>query len=306
MWPKTSFIVREHKQHSGTINPRALIRLLHRGTEKLGGRIDYGREVTSLKRGPSGYELVVTNAATGGTETLMAPRVVSAAGPYTGSLLEHVAPEFERLISPRRVFLAFFEVVPSFWSALSAEEKLRLEHLFPAINSVVPVRTESSFSMIEGRAEQGSPILKIGGHFQRSDIEDLDSVWQKELSEGEIAWARTALERHLSLLGTGLGSEHLRFRSGYSCVYSLTGDEVPYVTPAPGADGSADPSLIVVAGLSGVGAKGSLAYGALAADLVLGRTDSDPAALLARQTLGFEHLRRDLEALSSESSGELR
>ncbi|MEM9408966.1 MAG: hypothetical protein AAGA81_23240, partial [Acidobacteriota bacterium] len=86
---------------------------------------------------------------------------------------------------------------------------------------------------------------------------------------------------------------------GYSCVYSLTSDEVPYVTPWIGKDGAEDPSLVIVAGLSGVGAKGAMAYGVLAADLVLGRTESDESYVKARETLGVEHLRRDLVALSA-------
>jgi hypothetical protein len=59
--------------------------------------------------------------------------------------------------------------------------------------------------MIERYTPQSTPILKIGGHFQRSDIEDLDAVWQLELSAEELSWARGSMLRHLSLLGLGLG-----------------------------------------------------------------------------------------------------
>ncbi|MEM1247465.1 MAG: FAD-dependent oxidoreductase [Acidobacteriota bacterium] len=295
--PEDVFLVRELEEHSGTIDPSALIGLLHRGILAAGGRVEYGREVERLTKVDGGYELSVSDGTS--METLRAVRVVSAAGPYTGRLLAEVAPAVDRLVKPERVFLAFFEVDEALWGAWSAEERQRLVDLFPAINSVVPVRVESAFSMIESRTEDGRPVIKIGGHFQRSDIKDLDSIWQQELSASEVDWARSALLRHLALLGEDLDAEAVPLVDGYSCVYSLTSDEVPYVTPWIGKDGAEDPSLVIVAGLSGVGAKGAMAYGVLAADLVLGRTESDESYVKARETLGVEHLRRDLVALSA-------
>jgi glycine/D-amino acid oxidase-like deaminating enzyme len=295
--PGDAFIVREYKDHSGTINPAAVIKLLHRGTTVLGGRVAYGQHVTRLSRAASAYRLDVTDVESGVSQTLEVPRVVSAAGPYTGSLLEEVAPEFERLITPKRVFLAFFEVIPQFWNEMSPSEQLGLRNLFPGINSTVPTRAAGSFSMVERFTERGTPVLKIGGHFQRTDIEDLDSVWQQTLTEEELTWARNSLLHHLSLLDIGLGEEHLRLDSGYSCVYSLTNTEVPYVTHARRADGTPDPNLVVLAGLSGVGAKGSLAYGVMATDLLLGRTEADPVYLAAREAFGFDRMSTDVGAL---------
>jgi glycine/D-amino acid oxidase-like deaminating enzyme len=295
--PDSDFIVREYKEHSGTINPAAIIALLHRGTTLLGGRIAYGQQVTRLTRAGEGYELEVTEVASGQTEKLSVGSVVSAAGPYTGEVLAEVAPEFDRLITPQRVFLAFFEVTPQFWNEMSSIEQKRLQDLFPGINSTVPGRGAGSFSMIERYSEQGTPIIKIGGHFQRTDIQDLDTVWQESLSDSEISWARESLLKHLSLLGLGLTAENLRLESGYSCVYSLTASEVPYVTHAPKPDGSADPNLVVVGGLSGVGAKGSMAYGVMATDLMLGRSEADPVYLAAREAFGFDRMRQDTVAL---------
>ena len=294
-----AFIVREYKEHSGTINPAAIIALLHRGTSLLGSRIAYGQRVTRLARVADGFMLDVANAATGQTETLTVDKVVSAAGPYTGEVLKQVAPDFDRLITPKRVYLAFFEVKPQFWNEMSQTEQQRLKDLFPSINSTAPSRDEGSFSMIEHYSEHGTPIIKIGGHFQRTDIQDLDSVWEESLSEDEVVWARESLLTHLSLLGVGLSDGHLRLVSGYSCVYSLTASEVPFVTHAPKADGSADPNLIVVAGLSGVGAKGSMAYGVMATDLLLGRSESDPDYRAARDAFGFDRLKRDTLALEN-------
>lgn len=288
-----AYIVREYKDYSGTINPGAVIKALHRGITFSGGRVEYGQRVTRLTRTGSGFSLVVSDGESGKTQQLNVPKVVSAAGPYTGSLLQDVAPEFDRLITPRRVFLAFFEVAPEFWDGLSPAKQQGLKDLFPAINSTLQTRASGQFSMIERYTERGTPIIKIGGHFQRTDIEDLDTVWQKSLVEEEITWSYDALLRHLELLDVGFTREELLFDSGYSCVYSLTESEVPYVSHALLPDGNRDPNLIVVGGMSGVGAKGALAYGVIAKDLLLDRTESDPVYLAAREAFGFARMARD-------------
>jgi len=294
--PEDTYIVREYKEHSGTINPGEVIRKLHMGTSLLGGRVEYGQRVTQLTRKGEGFELEVIEVASGVSTTINAPRVVSAAGPYTGKLLRDVAPDFDRLITPKRVFLAFFEVEPEFWDRLPHDKQQGLLDLFPAINSTLQSRASGSFSMIERYSFRGAPVIKIGGHFQRTEVTDLDAVWKKSLSDEEITWAHDALLHHLALLDVGFTTQKLLLDSGYSCVYSLTESEVPYVTHALLADGSPDPNLVVVGGLSGVGAKGSLAYGVLATDLLLGRTEPDPVYLAAREAFGFERMQRDILA----------
>jgi glycine/D-amino acid oxidase-like deaminating enzyme len=296
--PEDAYIVREYKDYSGTINPANVIDFLHRGTTLLGGRVAYGQRVTGLARRDDGFVLEISNVSSGDVRTIFAPKVVSAAGPYTGSLLEDVAPAFAELITPKRVFLTFFEVVPEFWNGLTPSEQQGLKDLFPAINSTLQSRASGQFSMIERFTPLGTPVIKIGGHFQRSDIDDLDAVWRQSLSEDEIEWSYDVLLHHLALLGVGFDREHLRLDDGYSCVYSLTGSEVPYVTHAPGTDGKPDPNLVVVAGLSGVGAKGALGYGVIATDLLLGRTDSDPVYLAAREAFGFDRMQEDVLALA--------
>ena len=291
--PADTYIVREYKDYSGTINPGAVIKALHRGTTHAGGRVAYGKRVTGLRRSGSGYALDVTDVETGELQRIEVPKVVSAAGPYTGSLLQDVAPDFDGLITPRRVFLAFFEVAPDFWSGLIPAQQQGLKDLFPGINSTLQTRASGSFSMIERYTDRGTPVIKIGGHFQRTEIDDLDSVWQQSLTDEEISWAYDALLHHLALLDVGFTKAELLLESGYSCVYSLTESEVPYVTHALLPGGNRDPNLVVVGGMSGVGAKGSLGYGVMAADLLLGRTESDPVYLAAREAFGFERMRRD-------------
>ena len=288
-----TYIVREYKDYSGTINPGSVIRALHSGTVLAGGRVAYRQRVTSLIRGSAGFELEITNVDSGLVQQLTVPRVVSAAGPYTGPLLKDVSPEFDQLITPRRVFLAFFEVAPDFWNGLLPTEQQGLKDLFPAINSTLQLRASDQFSMIERYTERGTPIIKIGGHSRRTDIQDLDAVWQQSLSDEEIEWSYEMLLHHLALLDVGFTRDNLLLNDGYSCVYSLTESEVPYVTNALLPDGSPDPDLVVVGGMSGVGAKGSLGYGVIAADLLLGRTEQDHVYLAAREAFGFERMKRD-------------
>ena len=292
--PPDTIMWREYKEHSGTINPQALIAYLHKALVLLQGDVQYRNQVDELTRDGSGYSLLVTNTETGASRRISAGKVVSAAGPYTGRLLENVAPYFDSLINPQRVFLAFFAIDPEIYHSWAEADKQRFSDLYPAINSTDPTPEGSFFTMLEGQTPQGSPIIKIGGHFQRSDISDLDSVWQEELTKAEIQWSRESTSRHLSLLDLEIGEEDLHYVQGYSCVYSLTANEFPYVTPVRNDLGEPDPNLVVVAGLSGVGAKGALAYGLIASNLILSEDEPDPMYQKAKAAFGYDRLVSDL------------
>ena len=71
--------------------------------------------------------------------------------------------------------------------------------------------------------------------------------------------------------------------SGVAALDNLT------VTPS-----DSDPNLVVVGGMSGVGAKGALGYGVIATDLLLGRTEADPVYIAAREEFGFDRMQRDV------------
>jgi glycine/D-amino acid oxidase-like deaminating enzyme len=152
------------------------------------------------------------------------------------------------------------------------------------------------YSMIEGYEGQ-VPVIKVGAHFMRTPISNLDEVWGQPLSPGEIKWAKERTSAYLNSLGIPVDADGLEYAKGYSCVYSLTASEVPYVTPIPET-----PGLVVVAGLSGVGAKGALAYGKLAADLVRNQKEDDPMYQKATSLMGLERLQKDLKALEREQA----
>jgi len=67
--------------------------------------------------------------------------------------------------------------------------------------------------------------------------------------------------------------------------------EIPFVTHIFDQDGVLDKGIIVVSGMSGVGAKGCLGYGVLAADLLLGKSESNATYRKAAREFGNPSVR---------------
>jgi glycine/D-amino acid oxidase-like deaminating enzyme len=289
--PDSIMIIREYKKHSGTLNPQALITKLHQGIKYAGNQVLYNEKVSSLKRVNEHFEIQLTNQKTGVKRTLLSKKVVSAAGPYNGELLKDVAPYVSELITPKRLFLAFFKIKKAVYENWSAEYKKRLQDFYP----VADIDSEIFYSMIEGYDEDGSPIIKVGGHYLRTDIEDLDQVWKKELTTEEIEWSKTNTIDYLNMLAMPLQASDLEFHKGYSCVYSLTKSEVPYVSNIIKNESDVDPNLVLIGGMSGIGAKGSLTYGLMAANLLLDKDDKSPLYQAAKAALGSDRLIKDIQ-----------
>ena len=298
--PENILIQREYNRYSGTVNPQRLIRYLHRAIQSLNGTISYQSRVSKLAYDAENdcYSITYVNESTHKEQTILSKKVVSAAGPYTGSLLKDVAPYFEELITPQRIFLAFYSIKKEAFADLTPQQVQKIHEYYPVINSSKGGRMGSFFSMIEYHDEEGRPIIKIGGHFQRSDIEDLDDIWTKELSEEEEIWSRNSTVRYLKSIRVPVSAADLKLEKGYSCVYSLTETEVPYVTPIIEQDRKANPNVIVLGGMSGVGAKGAMTYGLIAADMITGRQDVDSMYHVTRKRLGFERLLQDVDNLT--------
>jgi len=271
-------IVRERRPHSGTVSPHAFIEKMRLGFILSGGQIRYEEAVTEIRRNKSSYTICC------GDTRIECRQLVSAAGPFTGSLLRDIAPEFQDIVEAKRVPLAYFKPKEASYSRLSDTQKRVLRDAYPMSTMDSP----SYFTMIE-RWEDDRPVIKMGGHWMRSEVKDLDTVWDQELSHGEIA---TFLQQTVDYLQSNklpLDADDLEYVQGYSCVYTLTQDEVPTVRHALLSDGSADPNFVVIAGLSGRGANGTLGYGLLAADMLCGRPgDSSPMYVKSRQVLNGE------------------
>ena len=291
--PDSTIVIREYKEHSGTLNPKILISKLHEGIRKKGNRIRYNEKVTSLKKVNGIYEIEITNSKTGEIEKIFSKNIVAAAGPFNGSLTKDVAPYFDTLITPKRLFLAFFKINSQTYESLTEEQQNRLREFYP----VAYMDSEIFYSMIEKYDDQQNPIIKVGAHFLRTDINDLNSVWQTELSSQEIEWSKDNTINYLSALNLPITRNDLEYYSGYSCVYSLTESEIPYVTNVI-LDSSVDPNFVLAGGMSGIGAKGSLTYGLIAANLLLNKKDTSVMYQKTIAAFGSDRLREDLSVLN--------
>ncbi len=291
--PDSVLIQREYNNLSGTLNPRKLISYLHGAVVNKGNEIYYNTKATNINFNAKSdlYEIETKNEKTGNIKEFYAKNVIAAAGPYTGKLLKNIAPYFDTLIDPQRVFLAFLRIKKESYLKLTDEEKEKIQSFYPVINSSKGTRDGSFFSMIEYFNNDGSPVIKIGGHFQRTEIGNLDSIWEKSLTESEIDWSITNTSDYLKLLNLPISKDEVEYIKGYSCVYSLTETEVPYVAPILNEGNSPNERFIVLGGMSGVGAKGAMTYGLIAADILNNRSNNDSLYNLVKMELGFDRLK---------------
>ncbi len=283
--PKDRIVIQEYKKYTGTMNPQQLIKKLQKGIQLKGGLVHFSKKVQKATRKGGFYEVETIDTKTGHPETIQAKRIVSAVGPYSGQVLEYLAPNISSLITPKRVFLAFLKIDESRFESYSGEQKQKMFNFHPLID----LGPDHIFSMVEKRDERGHPLIKVGGHFLRNEISDLDEVWTKELTKDEIDWAKKSTLDYFEFLNIPLNYKQLRFQQGYSCVYSLTETEVPIVSNLPSADKSPDQNAVMLGGMSGVGAKGSLTYGLLATDLLLGREEKEFMYKKVKKALSLIH-----------------
>ena len=287
----TTLVIREYKEYTGTLNPKVLIKKLHQGIRRSGNRINYNQKVTSLKKEDGIYKIKISDTKTGKSKTILSEKVVAAAGPYNGALVRDVAPYFGELISPKRLFLSFLKIKSEKYDRLSNEQKNRLISSYP----VAYLNSEIFYSMIEKFDSEQRPLLKVGGHFLRTEIKDLDKVWTMQLTEQEIQWSKDYTADYLAKLDLPIKSSDLEFDQGYSCVYSLTESETPYVSHAIKNGTEIDSSFVLVGGMSGIGAKGSLAYGLIAADLLMDNKNDSFMYRKTKAALGSQRLLKDIK-----------
>jgi glycine/D-amino acid oxidase-like deaminating enzyme len=292
--PDSAMVIREYKKYSGTLNPKVLLSKLHAGIRACGNEILFGDRIFSVLKMNGFYELVLSNAKNGEKRIIHAEKIVCAAGAYTGKILHKCAPYIAQLITPKRVFLGFVQIDHKVYSTFSDEQKKRLMEFYPVAN----INDAFFYSMIDEIDRDGNPILKIGGHLIRREVDSLHKVWQKELSPEEIDWCKQNTADYLTSLKLPVTLSDLHYLKGNTCVYTMTKSEVPYVTNILTADSSPDPNFVIMAGLSGIGAKGSLGYGLIAANILLGKNESTSTSEIATtKALGFDRLIKDLKAL---------
>lgn len=283
----SQLLIREYKKHSGTLNPSALIKKLRLGIEKKGNVIKYDQKVIKITQQNGFYELKIRNQKTDKTKTIQAKKVIVATGAYTPKLLNNIAPYLEKLITPKRVFLSFFKIKKRCYSKLSKAECKNIFNAFPMFDQI----GKQFFGMIEEFDKKGNPIFKIGGHKIRRNIIDIDKIWRQQPQKKEIKWAKKHFRKYLEMLEIYIDKKDIELVNSYNCIYSMSKSEIPFVTNILDKNNTIDKNIIVVGGMSGVGAKGCLTYGILAADLLLGVEESSRIYQKTKQELGSPVLR---------------
>lgn len=292
--PDSAIIIREHNLFSGTLNPKVLISKLHRAIKMNGGEISYNEKVIKLNRDNGIFQIQTKNVKTGLIKNILAEKIVVAAGAYSGQLLKDLAPYVEQLITPKRVALSFFKIKNSVFKSLTKEQQKRfIEHLpFSEIGSNI------TYSMVE-TFEDNNPIVKIGHHFSRTDVENLDDVWRQEVTAQEIKTSKNWLLKYAHICSLPITLSDIDFQRGYSCVYSVTNNETPYVSYLTDDNNTIDSNLVLIGGMSGTGAKGSLTYGLLATDLLLKKNDTTLMYQKTKRALGSKRMIEDRQRLDN-------
>ncbi|GAA0892991.1 hypothetical protein GCM10009122_26700 [Fulvivirga kasyanovii] len=265
--PSSDTVIREFTDYCGTFNPRVLITKLHEGIWQYGNRILYGHKIAGISRKHGHYEIEAVDLHTQETKLFRTEKMVVAAGPYTGELLRHIAPQFSKIITPKRVFTAFFKIKDTVYNAYSDHEKEAIWQSQPSYFQYDGL----FYSMIDRIDDDGLPVFKAGAHGIYHTIENMDECWNTQPSDENVEWVRERLYRYLKMLNISILESDLEYVHRQTCVYSLTASGIPFVTPATPSDSS----MVVIGGMNGIGGKGSLCYGLIAANLLLGKEEDE-------------------------------
>ncbi|MEM1123601.1 MAG: FAD-dependent oxidoreductase [Bacteroidota bacterium] len=258
-------LVREYRKHSGTINPAALIEKLRLGIIAKKGRISFNSRVNHIVKKADTFQLTILDTTTSQQHTMKAKKIVVAAGPYNPFLLRTICPGLSSLITPKRVLLGYFRITKKRYRQLTSAERENILAAQPAFSQI----GKEYFSMIEKFDVDGSPIFKAGGHQIRHGINELDDVWTMQASKEELKWIKKQFLQYHQMLGINLSKKDVKLVDAYNCVYSETPNNIPIVTYLKDKKGNLDKRLVLVGGMSGIGAKGCLGYGKIAANLIL-------------------------------------
>ncbi len=280
--PDDTIIVREHRQYSGTLNPSALLKKLHAGIEKKGGQIKYEHQVVGLIKKEDFFELSILNTKTKKTQILKAKKVLVSSGAYIADTLKEFAPYFNRLITPKKVVQSFLKIKDEAYAQLTDVEKKALHNGFPFFSQI----GKEYFAMISEQEEGVSPIFKAGGHQRRRNIHDLQKVWDEKPQKKDLKWIKKHFKKHLEMFEIYLSKKDIEEVSSCNCVYAETRTKIPIVSTIFNKYGRLDANIAVIAGMSGIGAKGCMCYGLLAADLLLGKEDK-PSKMYRRMLKSF-------------------
>ncbi|MEM8487790.1 MAG: FAD-dependent oxidoreductase [Bacteroidota bacterium] len=290
--PDSLLVLREYGLYTGTLNPMSLINHLHLAIDGMGSEVRYRSKVTGLTKQDDVFRIEVEHVASGEVEVMLARNVVAAAGPYTGSLLASLNPAISDLIQPQRVAEAFLKLNDERFASLTVPEQVRYAMGFPLVNSFPNEKAQPYQATVEYFEDNGNPLLKVGSQ-ERSQVSNLDMVWGLNLSAQEQGDAVDNLLDYTRLLGMSLTADDIEYVDGRSSVYSMTKTAVPYVSKVPDTNGDEIDGLVMLAGMSGTGARAAMVYGLIAANLVLGRQDEEVCFNYLMEKFRFDRLPND-------------
>ncbi|NER19112.1 NAD(P)/FAD-dependent oxidoreductase [Spongiivirga citrea] len=282
--PKNTFLVREKREYSGSLNPTVLIDKLRQGVTKKGGVIKYQHQVVGLKKNDDVFEVDILNLKTKNNQKLKISKVVVAAGAYTTEILKDFAPYLNRILTPKKIALSFLRIKDECYQELNEASKQALQNGFPFFSQI----GKEYFAIISESKNGASPIIKAGGHQKRRNIHDLDKIWEEAPTKQEKKWIKKQFKNHLKMLEIHLSNKDIEEVESYNCVYSETRTQIPIVTPIFNKYRSLDREIVIIGGMSGIGAKGCLSYGLLATDLLLGK-DEKPTNMYRKMTRTFSN-----------------
>jgi len=263
-------LVREFKKYSGTLDPHELIQKLRSAIALKKGKVVFNQKVTKLVKKEDYFEIEVSNTKSNKTKTIQAKKVIVAAGPYTVEVLKDFAPYFNRLLTPKRVLVSYFKIADERYKTLTEKELKSITAAQPMFSQV----GKEYFSMIEEWDENGAPIFKAGGHKIRHNIIDLDNAWNLEPRKKELKWIKKQFRKYFEMLEIHLKKKDIECIRYCNCAYTMTRSGIPLVTNIYNRYGALDKNIVVIGGMSGVGAKGCLSYGTIGANLILSKPEA--------------------------------
>lgn len=261
-------VIREYANYSGMINPKVLLSKLHEAIKQCNNSILFEHKIINIFQKDTFYEIEALDLNTQKIKLFFTKKLVVAAGPYTGEVMIKVAPHFKGIITPKRVFIAFIRIKAAVYEAFTDREKENICLSLPTFYQY----DDMFYALIDRTDDDGFPIFKTGGHAIYNTIENIDDCWEIPPSAEDIAWSKEGMYKYLKTLNILIKREDIEYVDGQSCVYSLTASKIPLVTYI---QNEIKNSLIAIGGMSGIGAKGSLCYGLIAANTLLDKQNDD-------------------------------
>jgi len=290
---EAEIVFQEYKEYSGIFDPKKLIEKLCLGIKLFDNEILYQHKVLDLVRNENGYLIEVLDEATNKTITLKAAKVIVAGGAWSGEILQNIAPYFKKLLKPKSVFNCYFTISDAVYNGFSKDQRDKIISFLPIFYRY----TDRFYAMIDNFNSTDPPVFKTGCDALQKRIKQINEAWNLEPSPEEVSKNKNYLHHYFEMLNISIDLNDIELVENRACVYTMSTNEKPFVTQLITKNGKIDENAIVIAGLSGLGAKGSLGYGFIATQLLLGKTYEDPMFLKAMDELGTKRLLKELEIL---------